>query len=79
MHVPYSPSLLLSLGAQIVLAALALTAVGLLLASRMQQVESFMAVMNFVTLPMFFLSGAMFPPRGLPPWLEALTKLDPLT
>jgi ABC-type multidrug transport system permease subunit len=27
-----------------------------------------MAVMNFVMLPMFFLSGAIFPPKGLPSW-----------
>ena len=42
-----------------VVTAAALTALGLLLASRMQQIESFMAVLNFVTLPMFFLAGAI--------------------
>jgi ABC-2 type transport system permease protein len=38
-----------------------------------------MAVMNFVMLPMFFLSGASFPPKGLPSWLSVVTKFDPLT
>lgn len=79
VNVPYSGGLLLTLVGEMVLMAVSLTALGLLLASRMTQVESFMAVMNFVMLPMFFLSGAIFPPRGLPAWLSAVTKFDPLT
>jgi ABC-2 type transport system permease protein len=79
VDVPYSASLMLALVGEMVLMAVSLTALGLLLASRMQRVESFMAVMNFVMLPMFFLSGAIFPPRGLPAWLSVLTKFDPLT
>ena len=49
------------------------------MAARMQQVESFQVVMQFVVLPMFFLSGAMFPLTGLPRWLAVLTRLDPLS
>ena len=79
VNVPYSAGLLLTLVGEMVLMAVSLTALGLLLASRMQQVESFMAVMNFVMLPMFFLSGAIFPPKGLPGWLSVVTKFDPLT
>jgi ABC-2 type transport system permease protein len=79
VDVPYSAGLLLTLVGEMVLMAVALTALGLLLASRMSQVESFMAVMNFVMLPMFFLSGAIFPPKGLPTWLSVVTKFDPLT
>jgi ABC-2 type transport system permease protein len=36
-------------------------------------------VMQFVVLPMFFLSGAVFPASGLPTWLSVLTKIDPLS
>jgi ABC-2 type transport system permease protein len=79
VHVPYSGPLLLILVGEMVLAAVARTALGLLLSSRMKQVGSFMAVMNFIVLPMFFLSGAMFPPKGLPSWLSLVTKFDPLT
>jgi len=79
VDVPYSAGLLLTLVGEMVLVAVSLTALGLLLASRMQQVESFMAVMNFVMLPRFFLSGAIFPPKGLPGWLSVVTKFDPLT
>jgi ABC-2 type transport system permease protein len=79
VHVPYSPVLLLILVAEMALTALTLTAFGVLLASRMQQVETFQVVMQFFVLPMFFLSGAVFPLSRLPKWLAALTKLDPLS
>ena len=79
VHVPYSPVLLLTLLGEMALAAAALTALGMMLASRMTQIESFQAVMQFVVLPMFFLSGAVFPASGLPAWLAVLTRLDPLS
>ncbi len=77
--VPYAPTLLLTLLAEMVLLAVALTALGVLFASRMTQIESFQAVMQFLVMPMFFLSGAIFPASGLPQWLAVLTKLDPLS
>ena len=77
--VPYSPVLLLTLLGEMVIVAIALTALGVLLASRMSEIQSFQAVMQFVVMPMFFLSGAIFPPSGLPKWLSVLTRLDPLT
>src|SRR5579884_4119841 len=76
--VPYSPVLLLTLAGEMLLAAVAVTALGTALASRMAQVESFQVVMQFVVLPLFFLSGALFPLRALPAWLSVLTRLDPL-
>jgi len=79
VHVPYSPILLLTLVCEMALAAFALTAFGVLVASRLQQVESFQVVMQFFVLPMFFLSGAMFPLGRLPTWLQVLTRLDPLS
>jgi ABC-type multidrug transport system permease subunit len=41
--------------------------------------KSFQVVMQLFVLPMFFLSGAVFPLNHLPRWLSALTKIDPLT
>jgi ABC-2 type transport system permease protein len=79
VHVPYSPVLLLTLAVEMALLAFVLTAFGLLVASRMQQVESFQIVMQFLVLPMFFLSGAVFPLNGLPSWLTVLTRIDPLS
>lgn len=77
--VPYSPIMLVELIGEMALMAFALTAFGILLASRIQQMQSFQVVVNFFVMPMFFLSGAMFPLAGLPSWLTALTKIDPLT
>jgi len=78
VHVPYSPTLILTLVGEMLLAAITITALGTALASRMAQVESFQVVMQFVVLPLFFLSGALFPLRALPTWLAVLTKIDPL-
>jgi ABC-2 type transport system permease protein len=79
VHVPYSPDLMLTLLGEMALAAFMLTAFGLMLASRIKQVESFQVVMQLFVLPMFFLAGAIFPLTGLSGWLSALTKIDPLT
>jgi ABC-2 type transport system permease protein len=79
VHVPYSPALLGLLVVEMALAALALTAVGTLIASRIARIESFQVVIQFLVLPMFFLSGALFPLTNLPRWLTAVTLLDPLS
>lgn len=77
--IPYAPVMLLELVGIMALVSFSLTAFGVLLASRIQQMQSFSVVVQFFVMPMFFLSGAMFPLSGLPSWLSALTKLDPLT
>ena len=78
-HVPYSPTLFVDLIAEMALLAFTLTALGTMVASRMTQVESFQVVMQLFVLPLFFLSGAMFPLTGLPLWLMVMTKVDPLS
>jgi ABC-2 type transport system permease protein len=41
--------------------------------------QSFQMVMNFLIMPIYFLSGAMFPMTSAPTWLKSLMALDPLT
>jgi ABC-2 type transport system permease protein len=77
--IPYSPTMILELIGIMLLGSLSFSALGLFLASRMQETQSFMAVMNLVTMPMFFLSGALFSTAHLPGWLAFLTKIDPVT
>jgi len=77
--VPYSPVLMLTLVAQCALLAFALTAFGVMVAARIEQFQSFMAVVQAVVFPMFFLSGALYPLKGLPGWLQMVTQLNPLT
>jgi len=61
------------------LIALALNGLGLLIASRMSSMQGFQVVMNFLIMPLFFLSGALYPLRGMPAWLGDLMRVDPLT
>ncbi len=63
----------------IVLMSLSLTSLGVAVAARMTSMEGFPIIMNFLLMPMFFLSGAFFPLQGLPRWMDVLTKIDPLT
>ncbi|HEX8855264.1 MAG TPA: ABC transporter permease, partial [Thermoleophilaceae bacterium] len=79
VHVPYSPVLLLTLLGEMALAAVALTAAGMMLAGHVTKIESFQAVVQFLVLPMFFLSGAVYPVSDLPGWLSALNKVDPVS
>ena len=58
--------------------AFALSAVGVAIASRMRSMMGFQFVLNFLVQPCFFLSGALFPVTGLPGWMTALTRIDPL-
>ena len=48
-------------------------------ASRMKDFHGFSLIMNFVVMPVFFLSGAFFPLDRLPAWLRWMTYFDPLT
>jgi ABC-2 type transport system permease protein len=59
--------------------AFTLTALGVAVASRMRSIQGFQVVMNFLVMPFFFLSGALFPLNGLPGWMTVLTRLDPLS
>jgi ABC-2 type transport system permease protein len=79
VHVPYAPTLILGVFALQVLLAFAITAFGVMVAARITQMQSFMGVMQMVVMPMFFISGALFPVSGLPAWLGVLNRIDPLT
>ncbi|MDE3064360.1 MAG: ABC transporter permease [Acidobacteriota bacterium] len=59
--------------------AVAVTAFGVFVASRIQKMEAFQVVMQMLMMPMLFLSGALFPLNNLPRWLTVLTRVNPLT
>jgi ABC-2 type transport system permease protein len=52
---------------------------GIVLATFYESYESFSVIMNFIIMPMFFLSGAMYPVRLLPEILKIVSKINPLT
>ena len=78
VHVPYDWRLVVVLG-ELVLTAVVVSALGLFLASRMGEIESFQVLIQLFVLPIFFLSGALFPLTRLPSWIGVLTRFDPLT
>lgn len=79
VEVPYDPVMLLEVFALQLLLAFSITAFGVMAAARVTQMQSFMALTQMAIMPMFFISGAMFPVSGLPAWLTVLNRIDPLT
>jgi len=61
------------------LMSIAVTSLGIVVASRMESMQSFQMVMNFLVMPLYFLSGAMFPMSSAPGWMKNLMMADPLT
>jgi ABC-2 type transport system permease protein len=59
--------------------AFGLSSMGVALASRMKSLQGFQIVMNFLMMPMFFLSGSLFPLAGVPDWMAVLSRLNPAT
>ena len=59
--------------------AFSLTCFGILVSSRMSSYEGFNIIMNFLVMPMFFLSGAMYPVKLMPPVLREIAYANPLT
>ncbi len=61
------------------LIAVVFSALGTAIGSTLRDMQGFQLIMNFLVMPIFFLSGALFPLGGLPPALATATRLDPLT
>jgi ABC-2 type transport system permease protein len=77
--VPYDPLLMLELVLLLFGMAFLVTAMGLVLASRVKQVQAAMPLVQLIITPLMFLSGALFPLGGLPGWLSVLVRLNPMT
>src|SRR5690349_22243485 len=61
------------------LIAIVFAGLGTTIGSTLQNMQGFQLIMNFLVMPIFFLSGALFPLNNIPPALGVVTKLDPLT
>lgn len=71
-------SVLATLGAM-VLVALQMTGLGLIIAWRMESTQGFHAIMNLILMPLWLLSGALFPAAGASAWLEWVMRVNPVT
>ena len=61
------------------LVSFALTALGVVISSRMESFEGFGTISNFVVMPMYFLSGAIYPTSSAPDWMKPLIAINPLS
>jgi ABC-2 type transport system permease protein len=61
------------------LISIAITALGVAIAATMRSMQGFQMLMNFLVMPLYFLSGAMFPVQSAPSWMRVLMIFDPLT
>lgn len=62
-----------------ILIAVVFAGLGMVIGSSLQNMQGFQLIMNFLVLPIFFLSGALYPLSNLPAPLAAVTRIDPLT
>ena len=79
VDVPYDPVMMLELVCLLFLMAFMITALGLVLAARVKQIQSAMPLVQLTITPLMFLSGALFPRSNLPTWLKVVTTLNPMT
>jgi ABC-2 type transport system permease protein len=62
-----------------IMTAIVFAGLGVAIGSMLQDIQGMQLIMNFVVLPIYFLSGALFPLEGLPSVLSFLTRIDPLS
>lgn len=62
-----------------ILLSFCISSLGIIIATFYDSFESFSVIMNFIIMPMFFLSGAMYPVNNMPHILQVITRLNPLT
>jgi ABC-2 type transport system permease protein len=61
------------------LIAVVFACLGIAIGSKLENMQGFQMIMNFLVLPLFFLSGALYPLNNLPKALAVVTKADPLS
>jgi len=59
--------------------AVLFTALGTAIASKLEDMQGFQLIINFVIMPLFFLSGALFPVDNLPNAFKVIIQIDPLS
>ncbi len=82
LGVGFRPRSLLMLPAAlvfIILVAVLFTSLGIALASLMEDMQGFQLIVNFLIMPVFFLSGALFPLNGAPRAMDIIARVDPMS
>ncbi|MBI4127850.1 MAG: ABC transporter permease [Parcubacteria group bacterium] len=63
----------------VLLFSIALSSIGVVITARMRSLDAGQYIFQFITFPIVMLSGAVFPLRNLPRWLDLLTKINPIS
>jgi ABC-2 type transport system permease protein len=81
LGIPFDPITIFAALPIMLLITFGLVSIGLIIASFIGSLENFGAIQTFINLPIFFLSGALFPTNGsdVPQWMQIASKFDPLT
>jgi ABC-2 type transport system permease protein len=79
VDVPLSVPMVVAILLMLLLLSASISAFGVMVAARITQMQGFMGVMQMIMMPMFFISGALYPVNNLPAWLTVLNRFDPLT
>jgi len=79
LGVSLSPMLVIKFIPSLVIISMSLSSLGILVASRMRSQQGFQLIVQLIIFPLIFLSGIFFPVNNVPAWLEAISKVNPLT
>jgi len=79
LKIPITFSSILKLIPIVFLTAACISSLGIVLASKLKTMQSFQVITNFMLMPMFFLSGALFPLVNAPKWMAVISKINPLS
>lgn len=79
LGVTLTPLIVVKLIPMILVLSLSLSGLGILVATRMRSQQGFQVVVQLMIFPLIFLSGVFFPVEGVPPWLQVIAKLNPLS
>lgn len=74
-----SLSMVLKLIPLFFLLAIVTSSIGVIMGAVINSIQTFQVVMLVMVMPLYFMSGAIFPLKNLPTWMEVLSKIDPLT
>ena len=74
-----TPLLVVKLLPTLLILSLALSGLGILMATRMRSQQGFQFLMQLIVFPLMFLAGVFFPVDGVPVWLQIVAKVNPLT
>jgi len=79
LKIPITFTIFFKVSGIMFLVAMTISAMGIMLASVIKSMQAFQVITNFLLMPMFFLSGALFPLNSTVRWMNVVSKINPLS